>query len=1087
MPFKHIIINQFLLLLLLCLSVTSAQATIAYRASSSNTNRGFAYLGSGTATTASSGNITLALPAGHIAGDLLICLIESADNVVPSISNSSGWTLLYSLSNGTASQASLFYKIVTSNAETNPQLTHNGGAGIVGDCAAFTGVDSTTPFDTGYAAAASVADTTVETGSLATVSPNTLLVFAAHMAKSESSLTVSSKAGLTWSAGALSTNGSGAGQSVAFSYSTTYANQGSVGPIVGTVASNSTLSNGVLLALRPKANPLTLPVNVPAGTVAGDVMLAAVAVSPTTASINTPTGWTLVRTLSNTSSTSSRLALFSRVATASEPASYTWTFSSNHAGAVAGISSFSGVDTATPINVESGKATSSSTTHSTPSITTIYNNTLLVGIFSYASSGSWTPPSGMTEAVDIASRPPSNSGGESMEISYQSQSSAGAVTAKSAKGSATRDRGATELIALKPQGAVATIDHIEISHDGSGVICAPETITIKACSNSNCSSLYSGSTTVTLTPANNTAISWASNPITFTGSTNVNLAVTSVQTVPLGSSAVSPAPVNPTTCYVNAAQNCNLPFAVSGFIFSTIPVQTAGTTSATVTIQAITGSSGGTCSGLSSGAKNIDLAFQCDDPASCAGKQVSINSTAIASNPTSAISTYTATSLTFDSASKASFTLNYPDVGKINLAARYNLGGGSYIQGSSNMFVVKPAGFAFSNIQRTADNVVNPAASSASGPLFIKAGNPFSATITAINSSGSATPNFGNETTPEGVNLDFNLVAPTLAAGGNSGSLSGEQWLDGSLFSAGAKTVTDLSWSEVGIINLRADIADADYLGAGNSSSISGNIGRFTPDHFSTTVVSACSTATPFTYSGQHADLSVAAYDANENLTSNYDTALGFAKTITFSNAGDSSGFTLNTLSSGMLNGLGTDTDVVYSFPSIPAEPTTLNIRATDTDGIVSTSLLEDTDLIYSGRLNLSNAHGSELVDLPLGLQVEYWYNNAYTVNSQDSCTTVTVPSSANGLLYSNGLNASLTTPSMNGISSGAVPLNAGIGNMVFSSPGSNNSGYIDVSLTAPAWLKFNWKGIGLVDPSARATFGLYPGDKRIVYLREVY
>ena len=87
------------------------------------------------------------------------------------------------------------------------------------------------------------------------------------------------------------------------------------------------------------------------------------------------------------------------------------------------------------------------------------------------------------------------------------------------------------------------------------------------------------------------------------------------------------------------------------------------------------------------------------------------------------------------------------------------------MQGNSNVFVVKPYGFAFSNIKRTADNFANPAASSASGALFIKAGNPFSATVSAINSSGAITPNFGNESSPEVGILNHNLVAPDAAAG----------------------------------------------------------------------------------------------------------------------------------------------------------------------------------------------------------------------------------------------------------------------------------------------------------------------------------
>ncbi len=1102
-------IKLFVLVCLWLTTVNTLHAAIAYRAASqalvisgSGSGSGITHVGAGQADSWSNSYVWPQLP-NYTVGDLFICVVESRDNVAINISYPSGWTKLYSSSNGANSQASLFYKFATSSFEFDPFFTHNAGGSIVANCSAYRGVDTTNPFDTPYALAASLADKTVDTGTLTTVTPNSLLLFAGHMADDHSSLSVTSTGGLNWSQSFFdsSTNINEIGEGLAVSlYYASKPTAGSVGPIVGTVvyskSSTAAVSNGVLLALRPLPDTLSLSINKPTGTTSGDVMIASLAISPGSVKIATPTGWTLVRTIQNTSSTTSRLAVFQRVATSSEPSSYTWTFSGSHNGAVGGIMSFSGVDSTTPITAENGKTTASSATHTTPSISPTSTNVMLVGTFSYASSGTWTAPSGMIEAVDVASRAINSSSGESMEMTYQLQATATATGTKSAKATATNDRGATHLLALKPSGAsgFGVVDHIQIEQDGSGVTCVPETIVIKACADSACSVLYAGITTVTLLPSATANISWGANPITFTGSTSVNLAVTSAQTVTLGTSAVVPATVYGTGCYVNAAQNCSLPFASSGFAFSSIPTQTAGTTSTAINLQAITGGSGGTCSGLSSGSKSIEMAFQCIDPGTCAGMQVSVNATPISINPATGVSAYTAVPLSFDTASKTSFTVNYPDVGKIALFARYALGGGSYMQGNSNLFVVKPWGFAFSNIKRTADNFANPAASNASGPVFIKAGNPFATTVTSITSSNTATPNFGNESISEGIILNNNLVAPDPATGATIGAFSGSLLAIGNEFISGAVQITDLSWDEVGIISLTANIADGDYMGVGNVSATSGNVGRFTPDHFSTNVTSACSSATPFTYSGQHADVTLSALDASEDITANYDYSYGFSKAVTLSDAGSVTGFTLNTLDVDWSEGVGKDADIVYTFPSKSTVPKTLNFRAKDTDGVSSQGFSEDIDLIYSGRLGLQNAIGSELLDLPVSLTAQYWNGSSFVLNSDDSCTMVSAPVSGSGLTFypevaitaqGNHLSASETNATV----SATGKLVAGDAQLSFSAPGASNDGYVDLSIQAPNWLKFDWISatVGDESPVGRATFGIYQGNSKIIYLREVY
>ena len=92
---------------------------------------------------------------------------------------------------------------------------------------------------------------------------------------------------------------------------------------------------------------LDLGVATPAGTVSGDVLVASIAVRPSTATITPPSGWTLVRRVDNTTGNSTSLALYTRVATAGEPASHTWSFSTS-IGSAAGIAAFYGVDPRLP-------------------------------------------------------------------------------------------------------------------------------------------------------------------------------------------------------------------------------------------------------------------------------------------------------------------------------------------------------------------------------------------------------------------------------------------------------------------------------------------------------------------------------------------------------------------------------------------------------------------------------------------------------------------------------------------------------------------------------------------------------------------
>jgi hypothetical protein len=194
---------------------------------------------------------------------------------------------------------------------------------------------------------------------------------------------------------------------------------------------------------------LSLTINKPSGTVEGDVMIASIAVRPDTAAITAPANWTLVRRVDNANPNANSLAVYYKVAGASEPADYTWTFSTS-TGSAGGIQSFSGVDQGNPIDVESGQNTASGLTHATPSVITTVTNTMLVTSHAFTSSATWTPPGGMTEVFEVASETVPAAAGISIEGNYVIQAAAGATGAKTATAGNDADVGNAHILALKP-------------------------------------------------------------------------------------------------------------------------------------------------------------------------------------------------------------------------------------------------------------------------------------------------------------------------------------------------------------------------------------------------------------------------------------------------------------------------------------------------------------------------------------------------------------------------------------------------------------------------------------------------------------
>jgi MSHA biogenesis protein MshQ len=139
----------------------------------------------------------------------------------------------------------------------------------------------------------------------------------------------------------------------------------------------------------------------------------------------------------------------------------------------------------------------------------------------------------------------------------------------------------------------------------------------------------------------------------------------------------------------------------------------------------------------------------------------------------------------------------------------------------------------------------------------------------------------------------------------------------------------------------------------------------------------------------------------------------------------------------------------------------------------------------------LQNALGSEKIDLPIPLEVQYWNGSGFATNAADSCTSLTAANLSLGA-YTGGINA--TNMGVTHINLGGA-FSSGVGSLILTkpSPVSTSPGTttltVDLSAEAKSYLKGNW-GVPTytANPSSRAAFGLYGSQpKNFIYFRENY
>ncbi|MEO7245180.1 MAG: DUF6701 domain-containing protein, partial [Rubrivivax sp.] len=471
---------------------------------------------------------------------------------------------------------------------------------------------------------------------------------------------------------------------------------------------------------------------------------------------------------------------------------------------------------------------------------------------------------------------------------------------------------------------------------------------------------------------------------------------------------------------------------------------------------------------------------------------------------------------------------------------------------SVDRFAIRPDAFAAFSVtdatSATAGTGRSLANVGATGGNVHKAGQPFTLRATAVNSAGNTTVRYAD--TPAHTVSACVGAACSVAQGSLSAPVAAV---------AGVLANTAATYSEAGSFGLQlndttfaaVDAADGSSLLERTISSPVVSVGRFVPDHFDVTLLttpvlrtfnSASCLSRSFTYIGQPfgyataPQATVLARNAAGATTTNYAgslwklTAASIAQGYTptpASPALDVSAIVAPTLTSnsdgtGLVVGAAADR-LAFTRASVTPLPSPFNANialawsATDATeagvtgngSIATTTPLSFASIAFDagalmryGVLRLTPAYGSELVDLPVQAEAQYWDGVRMATNAADQCTAFSTSALAMSN-YQRNLAACETA-----ISAATTTLANGRAFLKLKKPGTGNNGSVDLSLQLGAspsgqtcatvggaagsastaalpWLQGKWGGASAFDqnPLTRASFGQYRSP--MVYMRE--
>jgi outer membrane biosynthesis protein TonB len=400
--------------------------------------------------------LTLTVPTGTSSGDVMVAhvIVQTAGNVITA---PAGWNLVLRQDSSSSISTATYVKVAGASEPASYSWTFGTAGQASGGIASYIGVNTSSPIDASHAQY-NASSSNVDNSGVTTTSANDMLVYAVGVVTVGA---VNAPSGFTeeWRSSNAATTSE--------LLQEPFASVGATGTIHGTLnTANSNIT--LLLALKPAGTTssppsgislraatantngsggATLTLTVPTGTSSGDVMVAHVIVQTAGNVITAPAGWNLV--LRQDSSSSISTALYVKVAGATEPTSYSWTFGT--AGqASGGIASYIGVNTSSPIDASHAQYNASSSNVNNSGVTTTTTNDMLVYAVGIVVPATVNVPSGFTEKWWTGSNSATTS-----EMSQELFTSVGATGTIHGTLN-TANSNITLLLALKPAGTTPT-------------------------------------------------------------------------------------------------------------------------------------------------------------------------------------------------------------------------------------------------------------------------------------------------------------------------------------------------------------------------------------------------------------------------------------------------------------------------------------------------------------------------------------------------------------------------------------------------------------------------------------------------------
>ncbi|MCC5826038.1 DUF6701 domain-containing protein [Alkalimonas sp.] len=674
------------------------------------------------------------------------------------------------------------------------------------------------------------------------------------------------------------------------------------------------------------------------------------------------------------------------------------------------------------------------------------------------------------------------------------------------------------ICALRSLPVGVQIDHFEFDHTGQALTCQPETLTVRACLNADCSQLYTDPVTATLSPQPVPGGEWlGGHVINFSGgSTTVQLRRSTVGAVTVGVTGSVPGtrPLSSTLCRAGSGPkntaSCTLNFANSGFVLE-VPDGIANQPETDVRLRAVRQNEPGQACVPAFANVSRTVQFWSDYITPDASARP-VSMPLDVNNQTIGLSSAapSAQTLAFNANGEALLRVNYADAGRVQLNARYQ---GANVTGDAGLVLQGATQFSKRPYGLCVQTAANCAAGNASCPAFVRAGEAFNVQLSAHawQSGGSSicdmpvTPNF----TLAGISLEHELVAPLAADGAFQGQLQPSAYQHQRSVTATSEVSAILS--EVGVFRITARPSPLSYLGMTIPPAISQPVGRITPDHFALLYADIEPGCSGFSYMGQPMrwSMAVQARSLSGQRTHNYFgdfVRIPQSKQLVAEQAANGQDLSarINTAAGDFSWQFGEavwlEQEVTFlrsSEPDGPYSQLQFGLRFQDGDSIGLDGLDMDPqsasdcvasesctavqlaglqDLRY-GRLTLENAFGPEDIPLPLMVRAQYWDGQRFRLSELDQCTAFSASAAS--------VEASAGMPSITVQGPGGLLQNGqNEAQSLWLSP-PMVPGFWQWQLSTDAWLQFDWKGDGVEDPSAEAVFGRYRGNPRRIFWRE--